>query len=261
MRTIPDDARAVLKRGVVNFAGLSYTLPDGQLERPLYESVNSVLADYGGKWSRSKKAHLFPDRSSLNRLNDAITTGKSQNLQSARQSFFTPEPLVERMVKLANVKPGMKVLEPSHGDGRIAMALYRAGCEVWAIEKDEDLHDNFSAKCCGDNLSVERMYLHHMDFLNFDRYCEEKFQAIVMNPPFTKGQDAKHILHAYSLLGQGGTLVAIASAGVRFRRDKPYRDVAALVKDNGGDIEELPKDTFKESGTSVNTVLLVIPKL
>jgi 16S rRNA G1207 methylase RsmC len=41
-----------------------------------------------------------------------------------------------------------------------------------------------------DNVSQE-------DFLKFK---DMHFDKIIMNPPFSKNQDIKHILHAYSLL-------------------------------------------------------------
>src|SRR3546814_3629081 len=46
--------------------------------------------------------------------------------------------------------------------------------------------------------------------------------AVVMNPPFEKGQDVAHVLHAWRSLKTGGTLVAIMGAGVTFRQGKPY---------------------------------------
>ena len=35
------------------------------------------------------------------------------------------------------------------------------------------------------------------------------FDRIVMNPPFTNGDDIKHIMHALKMLKPGGRLVAI----------------------------------------------------
>jgi len=38
-----------------------------------------------------------------------------------------------------------------------------------------------------------------MDFLD---YNDENFDKIVANPPFSKSQDVKHILHMYELLNE-----------------------------------------------------------
>ena len=92
-----------------------------------------------------------------------------------------------------------------------------------------------------------------LDFLD---YNEKKFDRIVMNPPFSNSQDAKHILHAYSLLRDGGTLVSVASSSIQTREGKLYDELRALpiewIKVDGG--------AFKESGTLVNTVILKISK-
>ena len=81
-----------------------------------------------------------------------------------------------------------------------------------------------------------------------------------MNPPFTKGQDATHILHAYNLLNEIGTLVAVASASVEFNSQKKYQKLRELIEKNGK-IIKLPQNSFKESGTNVNSVLIVLNKL
>jgi len=72
-----------------------------------------------------------------------------------------------------------------------------------------------------------------------------------MNPPFANAQDIEHIQHAFSLLKVRGRLVAICANGPRQNdRLRPF------VEELGGTWEVLPADTFKASGTSVNTVLL-----
>lgn len=44
-----------------------------------------------------------------------------------------------------------------------------------------------------------------------------------MNPPFERGQDVDHILHAYPMLAPKGILTAIVSAGVFHRKDNKAR--------------------------------------
>jgi len=66
----------------------------------------------------------------------------------------------------------------------------------------------------------------NMDFL--DMTDEWKFSKIIMNPPFSKSQDAKHIVKAYSLLAEGGTLVSIASSTIRTRTGAIYEKLAEL---------------------------------
>jgi hypothetical protein len=72
-----------------------------------------------------------------------------------------------------------------------------------------------------------------------------------MNPPFADGQDIVHIKHALTMLKPGGRLVAICANGPR-----QAEKLRPLVEECGGEWEELPRDTFKESGTAVAAVLL-----
>jgi 16S rRNA G1207 methylase RsmC len=75
-----------------------------------------------------------------------------------------------------------------------------------------------------------------------------KFDRILMNPPFSNGEDIKHIRHALTFLKPGGRLVAICANGPRQRE--------ALM--GLGTWEDLPAGTFKESGTMVNSAMLTV---
>lgn len=70
--------------------------------------------------------------------------------------------------------------------------------------------------------------------------------GIVMNPPFSKGQDIKHVMHARRFLRADGLLIAIVSAGSR---------TEAALQPLADSWDEIPADTFKESGTGVRTIL------
>jgi hypothetical protein len=79
-----------------------------------------------------------------------------------------------------------------------------------------------------------------------------------MNPPFERGQDAAHVRHAVSFLKPFGRLVAIVSEGPFFRERRADRDFRDWLADLGGWSEQLPADSFKESGTRVNCRLVVV---
>jgi 16S rRNA G1207 methylase RsmC len=70
-----------------------------------------------------------------------------------------------------------------------------------------------------------KMNIYQGDFLSMDF---NKFHKIIMNPPFAKSQDVKHILHAYSLLLEGGILVSVASSSIQWREGKLYDELKAL---------------------------------
>ena len=82
---------------------------------------------------------------------------------------------------------------------------------------------------------------------------------VVMDPPFARQADIKHVLHALRFLRDGGRLVSVMSASVTFRENTLTRDFRALVSSRSGSIEELPEGAFKSSGTMVRTVIVTIP--
>jgi 16S rRNA G1207 methylase RsmC len=99
---------------------------------------------------------------------------------------------------------------------------------------------------------------YEMNFLDFEGR-RDIFDRVLMNPPFTRGQDMAHIRHAFDLLKTGGRLVAICSEGPFFRSDKASEAFRELVDDNGWS-KRLPEGAFSTSGTMVNTRIVVLDK-
>lgn len=175
----------------------------------------------------------------IEQLRKAVNAGVK--VVSAPQLFPTPAALADRMVQLADVRPGHRVLEPSAGTGRILAALpnIRPNGEVVAVEVNYNL-----AKLLEEIADDTR----NCDFLECNGDLG-KFDRILMNPPFSSGDDIKHIKHAVKFLAPGGRLVAICAGGPRQHEHlKPIADTW----------EPLRSGTFEESGTGVSTVLLTI---
>src|SRR5690606_20268292 len=95
--------------------------------------------------------------------------------------FPTPKPVVSRMIEDADIKPGMRVLEPSAGAGHIADELKKTGAHVDTVEQNGTLRQILKDK---DHNLVGS------DFLQYNP--KEKYDRIVMNPPFEKLQDVDH---------------------------------------------------------------------
>ena len=133
---------------------------------------------------------------------------------SAPQLFPTPPELAARMVELADLKPGLTVLEPSAGTGNIAKAILDAvDTEVLAYEINSDLclhlrrtFPSWKLKaCCQDFLEVTDFQGH--------------YPRILMNPPFTQGQDiAEQPGRAFVGHGAGPTSLQVQQFGVRALR-------------------------------------------
>ena len=80
-----------------------------------------------------------------------------------------------------------------------------------------------------------------------------------MNPPFENQKDIDHVNHAFSLLKDGGKLISIMSASVKFRKNKKTKEFRELIDENGF-IIDLPEKSFKDSGTLVHTIMVVLNK-
>jgi len=243
---IQDDVLAVLSRAIT--AGNALTLT-GQLDRKLYERTNKALEAAGGKWDRKAKAHLFPAEAA-ERVEQMLATGQVEVPKDEFNYFPSPPAVVKRLLQLADIQPGQRVLEPSAGKGAIAYACADAGAVVDCYELMEA---NFVALAGDQRLGPVR----HMDFLA--QAPEASYDRVVMNPPFMKQLDIKHVLHALKFLKSGGLLVSVMASSVTFRDNKLTQDFRDLIRARGGDIEALPDGSFKGSGTGVNTVIVTIP--
>jgi len=221
--------------------GSKLFLPN-QLDRKLYVEVNKCLVNCGGKWTKNVQAHVF-DGNPLEKLGLALETGVSRDEKKDSQAFYTPANVASLVVSLAEVN-GCRVLEPSAGIGNLVSEILVAGAEKVDIVEQNPA----SVKI----LKEKYHYIYEGDFLSWEPTV--LYDRVVMNPPFTKNQDVKHVEKAFSLLKNGGKLVSIM-AGNRTR--KPFLE---LIKDKDYEIIDLPAGSFKESGTMVNCMVLILEK-
>ncbi len=225
-----------------------------QMDRALYLKVNKVLEALGGKWNRGKKSHLF-DGDAPSLIDAAIVLGEVTTKRDI--NFFpTPQPLAARLVEEAGVSGGMLCLEPSAGTGRIAWEMLQRGAKVTCVERDQKMREKLAADGY-DTSSVD-------DFLVYgDPLRAGNFDAIIMNPPFNKvglGNGLDHAQHAYRLLRGGGILKCVLPSGVTFREDSRHKDFRSWVRQLDSSIDDLPRGSFKSSGTDVNTCVVTIRK-
>jgi len=167
--------------------------------------------------------------------------------------FPTPAHVAQRMARLAKIREGMRVLEPSAGNGNLADAAKAEGGQVDVIEISSQLRDILTAK----GYSV----VDH----DFDGFTPDKpYDAILMNPPFSNRQDAAHIMRAFGMLASGGTLAAIAGEGVFFGKDQKAVAFREWLDVHGADVEPLDAGTFQDNAllaqTSANARLIVLSK-
>lgn len=244
---ISNEVLDVLKRCTVK--GNKVFLPE-QLPRPLYVAVNKVLEVLGGKWTRAAKAHVFLDDPN-EVFGMAVLTGEVTDPKKVFQFFPTPPEIANQVVDMAEISAGLRILEPSAGNGALARALPNVVRDLVLVELDPK-HDQ-KLEMYGE--------VYGTDFLKLTEETLGLFDRVIMNPPFTRLQDVDHVLHAHRFLKPGGILVAIMSPGWTFRQDR--KSVAFrewLEAQPEVEKHDLPEGAFKASGTMISTILVKMRK-
>lgn len=247
---LTDDILAVLRERT-DVDGPRLVLTGPRMDPKLYQRVNEVLEAVGGRWTTNAQAHVFPV-DAAEALAPVLETGQVVTLREKRQSaqyFPTPVSVVQRVIALAAIEPGMEVLEPSAGSGAIASAAAAAGAVVDCIERDPGYAAALADTGLPRTLTVA-------DFLTVPP--QPLYDRVVMNPPFTKGADMQHVEHALRFLKPSGLLVSVMSWTVAQQAQKTVK-FRELVEARGGTAEAVAEGAFRESGTDVPTVIVTIP--
>lgn len=249
-KTISADVLATLNMGSIKDD--VYTLPPHRYSRERYLELAEVINNAGGKWNRKAKGFTF--KGTAEAFKRALQSGETVNVQQVTQFFPTPDHIALRMAGLLTMKNWMKILEPSAGRGSLLGAINRRAnhsgfsIETFAIEKDSDHVAHLQKE-------MAAALVFQADFLQRQLPAPGFFyDAVIMNPPFSKGDDIKHILRAWDFLKVGGQLVALCANG-----PKQNKMLKPWAESLGGTWEVLPAGTFADSGdkgTKIETVLL-----
>lgn len=236
----------------IEWDGPNATLTCGQLDRKTYVATNEVLETLGGKWNKKAKAHVF-ESNEADALEATIESGQFSSAADAKQTygfFETPDWLAAELIEHANITNEHTVLEPSAGSGQLVRQVRRIAEEahVEAVE----IQEQFKAK-----LMESTVFTEIADFMQWEATLF--YDRVVMNPPFAKQADVDHVTKAFGHLAEGGRLAAIMSSGWTFRTNKKSLEFCELVRKHGRFFHNDP-GSFKESGTMVNTVIVVLDK-
>jgi hypothetical protein len=163
--------------------------------------------------------------------------------------FPTPAAVVDQMIDLAALDDVDSILEPEGGSGAILDRVRSAcpGARLVTYERHSSLREI---------LQLKGYEIPGTDFLEADE--SQRFDRVLMNPPFENGQDIDHVMKAYRMLADGGRLVAIMSTGPFFRSDRKAQAFRQWFDDLNGYKIDLPANSFKESGTGTATIIVVI---
>lgn len=240
---ISESLREELKNAHIEGNNLTFK---GQIKN--YSEFKKIMPSLGIVWNKKDKTHYLQE-GAYDQIQFILNGGQIVDDKRTYQAFFTPANLAARVVELANVN-GMDCLEPSCGCGNLVKEMIVQGAKnVSGIELNGELERDLQ------KLSYPNFkYSIPSDFLNMVSGEWSQFDRIVMNPPFSNNQDIRHVEHALNFLSDGGRLVAIMSGNTQrdsFKKllcDKKYR------------IENVPEGAFRESGTMVKVIILIIDK-
>lgn len=253
-----------IKNSIIDIEEYSLSLK-GQIPRNDYVKVNEILMRLGGKWVSNRKKHYFqidPTPLITSYLKSGVIPDKNPT------AFFpTPKALAETILRLSDFnfigdyddayQAKINVLEPSGGVGGLVDAIIDIApnvnldtIEILDINQEVLRQKGYSPIC--------------MDFMQYNKnYTENSYDYVIMNPPFSLKNDRTayitHIMHAFQMLKPSGTLAAIIPVGFLNNSSKKENDFLELVALNG-EIYKNPTNSFKDSGTLVETISLVLHK-
>ncbi len=254
--TVPVDelVRSTLARASV--AGLYVTIPE-PVDPADFDRVRQALQALGGTWSRGRGYRFASDPRPV--LAAAVATSRVPAPRRVTEGYVrTPAPLARdlagRYAGLAGSRPGIRVLEPSAGDGPLVAAVLAANpaAAVVALEPNAN---RAAAIPRDERVTVVTTTL--------ETYATTtpggQFDVVVMNPPFAvPGHPAlwiDHVRTAWGMLAPGGRLVAVVPSTFAHGGDRRTAALRELIADHGG-TGALPPGAFAASGTDVHACVV-----
>lgn len=240
-------------------------LPSIEYGRKDYSEIKKQIESVGGKWNRSKNGFVFKETTDVSNVRDMLVKGVDLAERKVKYQFFgTPFKVAtyilgflplrynEDRTKTYRIKDTDRILEPSAGQGSIINAIHYfnpnvvVDCFEMMEENREILKTIPNVNILGDN------------FLESDTNLQ--YDIIVANPPFTNNQDIDHVVRMLEHLKVGGTLVSIMSPHFIGANDLKSRAFRYMINSTMSDAHYLPKGAFKESGTDISTVFVILNK-
>ena len=154
----------------------------------------------------------------------------------------TPPALATELALAAELRPGLRVLEPQAGKGDLADAVValEPNVRVEVCEQNSRLREVLQAKgypLIGDDSMTLR----------------GQWDRIVMNPPFEDFADIAHVRRAFELLAPSGVLVAVMGESAFFRPETVAAAFRAWLTACGAQVHKNAPDAFKVSSTGHST--------
>lgn len=231
-----------------------YHLDIGTVSDEEYDKLKPIIEHLGGHWREKFKCFVFGEdvRDKIDYyMEHGVKISERYKWQEETQFYPTPTHVAKRLVALADIKPNMTLLEPSAGTGNLLDEI-PVKCQILGIEPLMQNSDVLRKK--GYNHCVET-------FEEFAEHSSQKFDRVLMNPPYSGQRDVKHFMMAYKMLKNNGVLAAIISENALYYETDLSKNFRKFLKDNNAYIENVPIRSFEESGTTIETVIVTIKKV
>lgn len=246
-----------------------------------YDRLKPIMEHLGGHWREKVKSFVFAKDVSKELdyyLMNGVSVSEQYKWQEETQFYPTPVTVAQRVVYLAEIQNGNTVLEPSAGRGGLIDCITTT-CDIFCVEPMRENFDILKSKGYQVVQETFESFLDKMDDKKeypekFDRVVmnppfsnqfgvhnyPKKYNRVVMNPPFSEQRDIKHVRMAYKLLKPGGILVAIMSENALYYKTNETRNFKEFLKRHQHYIEAVPYGSFEESGTTIETIILKLVK-
>lgn len=249
-RQVGSGALSALQNATITAVDDQWQLVMPAMERADYQESNRILETLGGKWHRSSKSHVFSSDPSYT---IAKIVERGVYLDPRDLGFFpTPSDLVNAMVEAAGLKPGMRVLEPSAGNGAITKAAIAV-----VGQGQVDCLEFYPGHISQLQAIAGKSHVSEKDFLK--ETPRDVYDVVLMNPPFSRGQDMMHVQHAWQFVKPGGTLVAIMATGWQTNQNSAAAEFRKFIE-GVSDHVVTPQERGIFDDTNVATVMLVLEK-
>lgn len=218
------------------------------------------------------------DYSNCDLIQEIFMTIGSKYTKFNLDQFYTPLTVSKFISQLMETGADKNAIDPAGGTGDLLL-FYKGNKTVWDIDEN-------ALKLCKFNYDLNKQSNYNLvcknSLENFEE-SESSYSYSVMNPPFGSNTVVtdKSILEKFELgkgkkkqeigilflelglklLKDNGVLFIIVPAGYVGNRNKICSEMRDLILKNRLIASiSLPENTFKRSGTGVNTYLLIIQK-
>lgn len=175
---------------------------DSDEDKAARAEAEKVLLSLGGVKMNINAFTWFEfDYDPTTALEDIQLTGALPE-QKTHQFYPTTGKLAAQLLNEADIREGETCLEPSAGMGGLADLMPKA--QTTCVEVSP-LHCRV--------LETKGHNVIEADFLAWAQTTPQRFDVVVMNPPFSEGRAVAHLNAAAALVKAGGRLAAILPAG------------------------------------------------